>query len=189
MNDYSDYQAAAGPGHNLKAALTEQATKQQELEADIFLLNDQLSAKQEELKEVRERTIPDLMDGLQGKLTLDDGRVVSIKETVRAHLSEANKPEGFKWLKEHEHEGIIKNELTIDLGKGREKELEEILEWLAEHYPMMATKVKKSVHAQTLGAFVRRQLEEGVDIPQKTFGVMRQRASKVEGIAKTDPPF
>jgi hypothetical protein len=43
-------------------------------------------------------------------------------------------------------------------------------------------KQKSDVHWQTLVAWVREQLGEGVDLPRDTFGIFRQRVAKIKDL-------
>jgi len=48
-------------------------------------------------------------------------------------------------------------------------------------------KRKKSVHPQTLAAFVRESLAEGVDLPQDTFGVYVRKVTEIKASADLVP--
>lgn len=180
MNDYSQWtNDSLTPGQNLRAVLTSHADEVDKLAIEIEALEELLTEAKSKLRELTQFTIPQLLDGLEGSITLDDGRKVEVKETVRASIKNENKPAAMQWLRENGHDSIIKNQIIVSLGKGREEEARKIMDFAAQ---FEGTNVKndKSVHAQTLGAWVREQLKAGVPIPHEVFGVFKQSTTKIK---------
>ena len=63
------------------------------------------------------------------KFELDDGTKVTLQATYGAHISEANQPEAFSWLREHGFEDIIKNTVACEFGKGKTPKLTGSWNW------------------------------------------------------------
>ena len=114
------------------------------------------------------------------EVTLDDGTVLALTESVQANITVANRPAAHAWLESHDHGGIIKRRAEIDVGRGEASQafVDELTAWLDER-ERNAT-VKEDVHASTLKAFVRELLateQEHPDLapedklPRDLFGV------------------
>ena len=153
----------------LATAVAGQTRVVKQFEADLK------EAKQKLLK-LTDEDLPALLQeiGLP-KFELDDGTKVTLQQTYGAHISEANQPEAFGWLREHGFEDIIKNTVACEFGKGEDSEAVKFMELAqSEGVPVLQ---KTSVHPQTLKAFVRERVEAGDDFPMRTFGAfIGQRA-------------
>jgi hypothetical protein len=108
---------------------------------------------------------------------LKDGSNISVKNVVMASISEDNKPDAFKWLEDNDFDGIIKTKVLSSFGKGEMEDAKEALDTL-QKAGFEAT-MDRSVHAQTLKAFVRERLEVGDNIPIQTFGVFEYKLAKI----------
>jgi len=133
-------------------------------------LEDEVVDHKKKLKALEEVELPDLMLGVGMKsFELRTGEGVTIKEIVAASINKANEAKAFGWLKGHGHGDLIKNVIKLNFGKGQEKQADHIIrELLEKGYDPRQT---KSVHTQTLSAFVREQLAAGVEIPEELLGV------------------
>lgn len=122
--------------------------------ADIELA---LKAANKVLTNLSQEAIPMLMAELNlTKLTLEDGSEVSIKNDVYASITDANRTKAFSWLRANDHEDLIKNELKVNFGKGENALALKAIEFinsLGKEYDL-----KESVNAQTLKAFLRKEL-------------------------------
>jgi hypothetical protein len=179
--NYDDIKREIGPGDNVLAQLSGLALDQKRLEAEVAKAEEALAEAQAKLKQVAERDIPQLMDAAEmTSYTTKDGITIKIKETIRGSIPEATKEQAFEWLREHDHDNLIKREFNIQFNKAEEAWAKKFEADLRKRKKPLAVTVKRSIHASTLGAFVKVQLEEGVDFPMDIFGVFRQRSSKVE---------
>lgn len=112
---------------------------------------------------------------------LNDGRKITIKEELYASVTEAKKDEAFKWLEEHGHSAIIKNEMKLALGRGDDAdERAKTIITLIEQMGISDYSVKRAVHEGTLKALLKEQLAEGVEIPKETFSVFQQRRALIK---------
>lgn len=179
--DYSKFgDEDEGIGENLMTVLTGLADQQEAAEAEVARLTELLAEASKNVLQFSETDIPNALEGLEGKFKLPDGRTVTIKEDIRVSLSKDNKPKGIIWLNNNGHSAIVKRKFEIDFGKGDDKWADKFERDLAKRKKPLNVKRGMSVHAGTLKAFVKQALEDGVDIPQKLFGVYRQRVAKIK---------
>lgn len=161
------------------AKLGQLAEQQLAAEREVEDAERALAAANAKLDDLANRQIPELMDSVGMKeLKTRSGLKVIIRETIRASISGERAPEAFAWLRDHNHASLIKRVISVAFGRGEDTKAADIVaavEALGVHPDN-----KESVHPQTLSAFVKEQLEEGVDVPMDLLGVFRQRVSKIE---------
>jgi hypothetical protein len=176
-NDYEQY--ASEPtreGDLAKLALLAQAQLAAELKVNEA--ENALAQAAMALKAIAEHDIPDLMESLNLlEFKTTTGIHITVEEKIRASIPEERKPEAFAWLRKNKHDALIQRVVAVTFGKGEDSKATELLELL--HQQKLQLSDKSSVHASTLAAFVREQLREGKDLPIETFGVFRQKASKI----------
>jgi nucleoid DNA-binding protein len=158
--------------------LTALANEAKRLESEIIEETEEIGKKQGKLEAILKNFIPTIMEELgMEQFKLKDGSQVEVKKVVHASISDENKPDAFKWLEEHDFDGIIKTKVLSSFGKGEIDDAKEALETL-QKAGFEAT-MDRSIHAQTLKAFVRERLEEGDNIPVTTFGVFEYKLAKI----------
>lgn len=168
------------PGDNLKKSLMVAADRQEAIESEIEDLQNKLDEAKGRLKDVSEREIPQLLEGMEGRVILPDGRIIIINEKIRASLPKEKAPDAINWLDEHGHSAIVKRRFTIEFGKNDDKWADKFERDLRQRKKPLNVKRDKTVHAQTLTAFVKESLSKGEDIPLDLFGVYRQRVAKID---------
>lgn len=137
-----------------------------------------LKGLKENARRVREESLPTAMleIGLD-KVVLTTGEKVEVKSDVFAQPPAERKTEMHAWLEEHGFGGLIKTEVSVEYGKG---EVEDAKEMLAELKGRgIAANIFMGVHAQTLKAFLREQLEAAQPIPLDLFGARPVKIAKV----------
>tara|TARA_Y100000034_G_scaffold80889_1_gene96984 strand:- start:263 stop:838 length:576 start_codon:yes stop_codon:yes gene_type:complete len=146
------------------------ANKQLQLATEVAQITADLKAKKEELRLTSEQELPDAMQaaGLT-QITLSTGENISIKEFYSAHISKANQVIAYKWLLDHGHEGLIKNEVLLKFGREESEIVEQTVSALQSRG--LSPEVRQSVHPSTLKAFVKEQFTTGNDIPTQPFGI------------------
>lgn len=128
-----------------------------------------------------ETDIPQAMESLDlQEYVTTDGAKVKVKERIHAHISEANKPEAFKWLRKHKFASLIKTELSVVFGKGEDALARKAAALLGKSFKGHRPEVSETVNHNTLKAFVREQLEAGNDLPMELLGVHRQTIAEFE---------
>lgn len=171
----------SGIGANAMAQLTGLASDQLAAEALIANLEAQLAEAKKALKLISETQLPDLMDSLEiEKFSTKSGISIKIKEDVFGSISQGNAEKAFKWLEDHNHGRLVKRTFLVEFNKEEEAWADKFERDCAQRKRPLHLERKKDINPQTLKAFVRGQLAQGVEIPLKEFGVHRQRISKVE---------
>lgn len=149
------------------------------LEADI-------AAKEQELKDLKKQyaktSTVDLPSALSEygieDLTVNGKRII-VKKVYSSTISKANQEAAFNWLRENDYGDIIKNTLTIVFGQGEEATARKTKLQLMESGLNVAS--KEAVHAQTLKAFVKEQLEKNnEDLPKGIFGVYEGKVAEIK---------
>jgi hypothetical protein len=152
------------------AGIAELAERQVNLQGIVAELENQLSMKKEELKQVAEIELPESMLNLGlSSFSLSDGTKLSIKTFYRGSIPKAREYEAFSWLKDNGHEDLIKNEVKSTFGKGEDINANNLMLILKQEG--FDYENKKAVHPSTLKAFVKEQMEHGKTLPLDILGV------------------
>ncbi len=109
--------------------------------------------------------------------TLKNGAKVQVKPFYAGKISDENKEEAFKWLRQHGFGSLIKREISAKFGKGQDKLATMALEALEKLGCDPGDKT--SVHPQTLKAFIKEQVEAGKNLPTDLLGVFVGKVTKV----------
>lgn len=135
-----------------------------------------------EQKELLEVTIPSIMDeaGIS-QITTTTGLVVKVLPYVSANIGakwpESKRQEAFEYLRNIGAEDLIKHELVAVFGRNEDEravEARKALERYADN-----VKDKMSVHPQTLSAWAREQIENGVQLLSDKIGLFTGRTTKI----------
>jgi len=149
-------------------------------------LNGRIEKSQSKLKEmtatrdkILELDIPDLLasKGIS-KVTVSSGEEISIQKQYYASISAKNSKAALAWLDEHGHGAIVKPSLKLTLKKGERTVADKIAQ-LVEKETGRTVVVMEGVHAGTLKAFVKEQLENEVKLPMDLLGVFVKNVTKV----------
>jgi hypothetical protein len=179
--DYSGFKDdAPAIGGNLMVALTSLADQKQAADEEVARLEALLDEAKKNQQRITEHEIPKLMDGLEGKINLPDGRVIEVGEKIRASIGGDKKPLAMRWLDDHGHGSLIKRRFIVEFGRDQEEWAKKFEEQLEQSETPLNVKRERNVHWQTLDAFVREQLENGAELPLELFGVFRQRFAKIK---------
>ena len=155
------------------------AEKQLELEAIATEMEEKLADIKKELKAVIEQHLPDAMRecNLQ-EIKLANGAKISIQQYYSARIGKEREEEAFSWLKQNGHDDIIKNVVSMQFGRGEDESAESIMADLQAQGFSPST--KRWVEPMTLKAFVREQVESGVDLPFETFNIYIGQKAKIK---------
>jgi hypothetical protein len=177
--DYSQFKPEVGD--NLLAQISVTALEQKEAEAEVERCEEALKAAQNKLRLISEKTLPELMD--EAEMTTcetRDGIVVKVQEKIRGSLPKGREKPAFAWLEEHGHDDLVKRQFKIEFGKDDQAWAKKFEADLRKRKKPVAVTRSDTIHPSTLASFVTEQLQQGVDIPLDTFGVFRQRSTKIE---------
>lgn len=155
-------------GDNHLNTISSLAKEQVVLENEVKALEEELKVKKAELLRIQTQTLPDALSeaGVSG-FTLDTGEQVIVKGFVSAKIPAKHEQQAYQWLEDNGHGDIIKTQITVDTGRDLElaREYQAILQEAGAE-----PSVGRSVHAQTLKAFVKKEVEAGESIPLELFG-------------------
>jgi hypothetical protein len=184
--DLYDYGADADPDQEAVARafaeldkLTLQAERLTEQRKKAEEHAQKLKAAEEQLLN---KDIPELL----GKMRLDEcttasGIQVKVKREIKASLPGHERVEArmgaLRWLIEHGHGGVIKNQVSVVLDRGEDTRADElVVDLRAKGFEVEA---KKDVHASTLGALVRELVANGTIVPRENFNIFDMRLAKL----------
>ena len=184
--DQFDYGADADPDQEVVARafaeldkLTLQAERLTEARKKA---EDQLQKIKQAEEQLLNKDIPELL----GRMRLDDcttasGIQVKVKREIKASLPGHERVEArmgaLRWLVEHGHGGVIKNQVSVALDRGDDMRANDlVVDLRAKGFDVEA---KKDVNHMTLGALMREQVAEGKIIPRELFNMFDMRIAKL----------
>lgn len=180
---YADFKDDSVPS-NLDTVLIQLADELVEAQEKVDAKERELETAKDELKEIVEHRIPNVTDGLNGKLSLSDGRILEVKEEIRSSIAGEKRVPAIQWLDDHDFGHIVKRQLIFEFGKDSTEDVDKfnaaIKKVMDETGLKLVMKEQYSVHHATLNSWVKEQLGEGVALPKDIFGIFRQRSAKVK---------
>lgn len=142
-------------------------------------LEEALKLRKVTLQTIKESSLPNALEAFGlSEVKLLDGSKVTVKDEVYSAITEENKPAAFSWLEKTGNDGIIKNEFKVPFGKGQDSEAKELESILREHGISYSS--SRSIHYQTLRAFVKQQLEGGKPIPSDIFSIHVKKVATIK---------
>lgn len=185
-DDPYDYGADADPDQEAvarafaeldKLTLTAERLTEQRKKAE-----DQLQKIKQAEEQLLNKDIPELL----GRMRLDEcttasGIQVKVKREIKASLPGHERVEArmgaLRWLTEHGHGGVIKNQVSVSLDRGEDSRADDlVVELRGKGFDVEA---KKDVHASTLGALVRELVAAGTIVPREFFNLFDLRIAKL----------
>jgi hypothetical protein len=162
--------------------LQELAQQQLDLEQAVLDLENQLSEKKKQLAHVQEVALPSLLQQFGiSRIDIEGGRL-TVKQEYYATIKEEHRGAAFSWLESKGHADLIKHEVVMSFTRGQDDEARQAMEVLADNN--FVYRDEKKVHAQTLKAFVKEQIEAGNELPLETFSVHVKQVSKIQRVDK-----
>jgi hypothetical protein len=167
------------PANDL-ALVTELGTALKKLDDDIIDAEIAVSQLKQKRKVIAEEHIPEVMakHGLK-LIQLDDGTKIKVDDFVDARITDPD--QAFAWLEETNNDSIIKNSITITLGRDQNEQAEELVNKIKREYDIDADR-KIAVHHATLKSFCRDALENpelAESLPRKAFGIYEGKRAKI----------
>lgn len=171
--------------------MTEAAQLLVDAERSSATAEQALKDAKERERVLREETLPGMMNELGvEKMTLLDGSEISVKQEVYASIPEHRKTEAYAWVEDNGFGGIIKTVVAVPFGKGEIDKAIMLLDNLATMGITNGT-IDRSIHAQTLKAFLKERLAEMGEIagaenderkvvPLELFGARPVMSAKVK---------
>ena len=178
--DYSQFQSA--PQNEAVKKIVEGADKQTELTEKVTVATNDLKKAKTALVTHTQITMPNLMkEASLEEFTTDGGIKISIKDEIRASVpADADpdrKKEAYKWLEDNGEAKLIKSTFTIEVDAGDGGEVSKIGELLNQNE--IEFEYKRTHNPNSLKSVIKGKMEAGIDVPQKVFGVFKQKFCKI----------
>ena len=152
---------------------------------ELQALEDDIAAKEEELKKQKEQAdkiaseiIPTMLaeQGLSS-LKLADGSAVEVGKSYSCTVKKDNIESAYKWLRENGLGDLIKNEISVQFGKGEDNKAEQLLDLAVSNG--YEPQQKSKVEPMTLKALYRERIEAGLDMPSDSFNLFVKDQTKI----------
>ena len=154
------------------------AQRQVAAERTVEDLEASLREAKQNLTNINENLLPDAMLAIGFEtFRLVDGTEIDVKESVFANISEKNRAEAHRWLKDHNHGAIIRNAITTTFGPGEEYRADIVKDLFQNNE--IDYESRTSIHAGTLRAWVNEQLAQSNEVPE-SISYYQKRVSKVK---------
>jgi hypothetical protein len=181
----SDFQLTSEPEETKPrdiqmSELTELADTLVELDSAVTEAEAALSELKQKRRTIAEEHLPQLMEqaGIE-TLKLSSGKKIAIQDFVDARIKDPIV--AFDWLRETNNESIIKNQITIALGRNEDDRAQEIVNKLKREYNIDADQ-RVTVHNMTLKSFCKDALDNpelAESLPREAFGIYQGKRAKV----------
>lgn len=144
----------------------------------VFKLEKTLEAENERLKQIRQDIFPALMNELGlTEIKTSSGDKIELKKTVITTILVENRTKAYEWLRKNDHGSLIKTLVTARFGRGEEERAKKLLQELTKQ--KFDAEFSENIHAGTLSAFGREQIEKGEPLPEKLFSLFELTMTKV----------
>lgn len=168
--DYSAFNENVVPDDDALGKISNYATEMHDLEKQIAEAEQKVKRLQEQHRQIAEERLPELFERVGiSEIKTRSGLPLKLKNRVHANLSKDRKPNGIAWLDANGQGGMVRRQVIIDFDKTQADKVEKLLKLIGRGWPNHRTEL--DVNAQTLKAFIKRQLEAGLTIPRDIFGV------------------
>lgn len=179
--DYEeDIQTVVTPTSDQLSNIAALAAEMDDIEQRLERYAEIAKELKEQHRKLSTEVIPSAMSevGMQ-KFTLESGVTVEVDPAVYASISKKNESGAYQWLRDTGNGDIIKNTITVRFGAGEDETADKLEAVLRDEFGIPYDQ-KAAVHAGTLKAFVRGELENGSDIPHDLFGIFESKVTKLK---------
>ena len=150
----------------------------QTYEEEIAELEEQIKKKREKADKISSEIIPNMLaeQGISS-LKLADGSSVDVRKSYNCTIKKDEMESAYNWLRENQLGDIIKNEVSVQFGKGEDNKAEQLLNLAARegYEPSQRSKVEP----MTLKALYRERVEAGLDMPSQFFNIFIKDQTKI----------
>jgi hypothetical protein len=184
--DQFDYGSDADPDQEAVARAFAELDKMTLAAERLTAQRKQAEKHAQKLKQTEEQLLNKDIPELLGRMRLDEcttasGISVKVKREIKASLPGHDRVEArmgaLRWLVEHGHGGVIKNQVSVALDRGEDARADElVVELRSKGFDVES---KKDVNHQTLGALVRELVADGKIVPRDLFNLFDMRLAKL----------
>ena len=150
----------------------------QAYENEIANLEEQIKLKKEKADKISSEIIPNMLaeQGISS-LKLADGSSVDVSKSYNCTIKKDEMESAYTWLRENQLGDIIKNEVSVQFGRGEDNKAEQLLNLAAREGYEPSQKSK--VEPMTLKALYRERVEAGLDMPSQFFNIFIKDQTKI----------
>jgi len=150
----------------------------QAYENEIAELEEQIKFKKDKADKISSEIIPNMLaeQGISS-LKLADGSSVDVNKSYNCTIKKDEMESAYNWLRENQLGDIIKNEVSVQFGKGEDNKAEQLLDLAAQEGYEPSQKSK--VEPMTLKALYRERVEAGLDMPSQFFNIFIKDKTKI----------
>ena len=147
-------------------------------EEEIAELEEQIKKKREKADKISSEIIPNMLaeQGISS-LKLADGSSVDVRKSYNCTIKKDEMESAYNWLRENQLGDIIKNEVSVQFGRGEDNKAEQLLNLAAQEGYEPSQKSK--VEPMTLKALYRERVEAGLDMPSQFFNIFIKDQTKI----------
>lgn len=131
-----------------------------------------------EYQRITRELIPAEMEAMGMERVDVDGNSVSLNPFVYASIPASRKEEAFNFLRSIGEDDIIKNEVTVQFGKGQDNRAGAFFDDCSQQG--LDPSQKQSVHPMTLKGWIKERLQSGEDIDLEMFGAYVGTEAKIK---------
>jgi hypothetical protein len=153
-----------------------------ECQMELAKVNEKASELNKFVRTIEEDYLPTVMAefGLS-EFKAEDGAAIKLKTDWFGSVPEARMEAAYEWLKERKLDAIVTSEVSLKFAAGGDSEDDPA----AQAYELLAENgfdpnAKRSIHYQTLKAFVKERMEGGKELPMDLFGVYSARVAQIK---------
>jgi hypothetical protein len=177
---FAQFRTDNKPSAETFAKLNELVQNLVKAEADVLAAEEKLKEAQERKRQIEEFDLPNFLEELGlASFKTTDGVEIEVEKKLRASIGN-RKAEAYKWLLENGHGAIIKRTIQVAFNTDQGKEAQDLLDELANREGYAGVRQELKVEPATLTAWAKEQLEQGVDIPEETFGIFEQKFARIK---------
>jgi hypothetical protein len=169
----------AGDGDVNLSALQVLIGSMAEIEGEIDDLEARVAIKKAELDNLKTRLIPDAMGHLT-QIKVGEGMfkaTVTVEDVIRANVKVENRAQAYSWLDEKGHGDLIKSEVKVGFSRAQLDDARQLEQELKDQG--FSAELKQDIHWATLNAFVKEQLNKGMEFPE-FIGIFQGKTTKVK---------
>lgn len=154
------------------------------LESEIADAEALLKQKQAELARILEEDLPEAMNRIgMSEFVLSNSQRVTLKRIIAGAIPKDGFDKAEAWLVKTNNDGIVKYDISMKFGKKQKDLAIKLIKMIKENFPQMSPDQKKTIHHQTLQAFIREQIKLlGQEFPRDLFGVFDKTIAEITSL-------
>lgn len=182
VHDYGD---DAGPRATSRHSdrLEALSVELRDAERELAAAQEAVDVAQKRLRVLREDLLPSLLDEIGAiSIRTKSGTQIELVEDVHISILQDRADEAFSWMEQNGFGGLVRQTLTVDLGKGSDgvaQTIEDALQTLIAAGAPVSYARERKVHPSTLKKFGRDSRADGLPLPP-AFSIHARKVARVK---------